>query len=158
MRYTGRRSSPARPEPVPNLFKKRPKRRRATDQVATFTDRIAAGCLIDGALTGRGRFLVQGEVVGGGEVEGAVVLAAGAFWKGQLVADYVKVAGKIEGDVTARTKLELEATAVVTGDLASPVIAVAEGAVYEGTIRRPRSTQVMRYVERRGSGDNAASG
>jgi len=101
------------------LFKKRPKHRRATDQVVTFTDRIAAGCLIDGALTGRGRFLVQGEVVGGGEVEGAVVLAAGAFWKGQLVADYVKVAGKIEGDVTARTKLELEATAVVTGDLAS---------------------------------------
>ena len=88
----------------------------------------------------------------------AVVLAAGAFWKGQLVADYVKVAGKIEGDVTARTKLELEATAVVTGDLASPVIAIAEGAVYEGTIRRPRSTQVTRYVERRGSGDNAASG
>lgn len=139
------------------MFKKRPKRRRATDQVTAFTDRIAAGCLIDGALTGRGNVLVQGEVVGGGEFEGAVVLAAGAFWKGELVADYVKVAGKIDGDVTARTKLELEATAVVTGDLASPVIAIAEGAVYEGTIRRPRNTQVTRYVERRGSSESAAS-
>ena len=158
MRYTGRRLSPATPEPVPNLFKKRSKRRRATDQVATFTDRIAAGCLIDGALTGRGNVLVQGEVVGGGEFESAVVLAAGAFWKGELVADYVKVAGKIEGDVTARIKLEMEATAVVTGNLASPMVAIAEGAVYEGKIRRPRSTQVMRYAERRGSGDNAASG
>lgn len=138
------------------MFKKRSKRRRATDQVVTFTDRIAAGCLIDGALTGRGQYLVQGEVVGGGEIEGAVVVAAGAFWKGELVADYVKVAGRIEGDVTARAKLELEATALVTGDLASPMIAIAEGAVYEGTIRRPRSTQVTRYAERRGG--NAASG
>lgn len=137
------------------MFKKRPKRRRATDQVATFTDCIAAGCRIDGALAGRGRFLVQGEVVGGGEIEGVVVLAAGASWKGQLVADYVKVAGRVEGDVAARTRLELEATAVVTGDLASPVIAIAEGAVYEGTIHRPRRTQVTRFAERRG---NVASG
>ena len=139
------------------MFKKRPKRRRATDQVATFTDRIAAGCQIDGALTGRGLFLVQGDVIGGGEIEGAVVLAVGAYWKGELVADYVRVAGRIEGDVTARTKLELEATAVVTGNLASPVVSIAEGAVYEGKIRRPRSTEVTRYVERRGGG-NTASG
>ncbi len=140
------------------MFKKRPKRRRATDQVTTFTDHIAAGCLIDGAFNGRGRYLVQGEVVGSAEIDGAVVLAAGAFWKGELVADYVKVAGRIEGDVTARTRLELEATAVVTGNLASPVIAIAEGAAYEGTIRRPRSTQVMHFAERRGNGGNAASG
>ncbi len=141
------------------MFKKRRKRRRATDQVATFTDRIAAGCQIDGALTGRGLFLVQGDVIGGGEIEGAVVLAVGACWKGELVADYVRVAGRIEGDVTARTRLELEATAVVTGNLASPVIAIAEGAVYEGTIHRPRRTQVTRFAERRGgNGGNVASG
>ncbi|MCK7576682.1 MAG: hypothetical protein MZV65_12840 [Chromatiales bacterium] len=47
MRYTD--SSFRRPEPVsvPNFFRKRPKRRRTTDQVATITDRIAAGCLVD---------------------------------------------------------------------------------------------------------------
>lgn len=139
------------------MFRKRPKRRRATDQVDAFTDCIAADCLIHGSLAGRGNYLVQGEVVGSGEIDGAVVLAAGAFWKGDLVADYVKVGGKIEGSVVARSKLELEATAVVTGDLASPVIAIAEGAVYEGTISRPRKTQITRHAGRRG-GDNAASG
>ena len=142
--------------PFPKLFKKRPQRRRATDQAVGFTDQIGIGCLIDGSITGRGNYLVQGEVVGGGEVEGAVVLAAGAFWKGELVADYVKVAGKIEGNVSARIKLELEATAVVTGNLASPVIAIAEGAVYEGTISRPRKTQITRHAERRGRNHSAS--
>lgn len=146
------------PSLVAKLFKNRPKRRRTTDQVTRFTDQVAAGCLIEASIAGRGNYLVQGEVIGGGEIDGAVVMAAGAFWKGDLAADYVKVAGKIEGSVTARIKLELEATAMVTGDLASPVIAIAEGAVYEGAIRRPRATQVTRYVERRGNGDNAASG
>lgn len=140
------------------MFKKRFKRRRATDRVAAFTDCIAAGCRIDGAFTGRGHYLVQGEILGGGEVDGAVVLAAGAVWQGELVADYVRIAGRLEGDVTAHTKLELEATAVVTGNLASPVIAIAEGAVYEGKILRPRSTRVTRYAERRAGGDSAASG
>lgn len=158
MRYTGGRF-PCRFDPVSllNPFKKRPPRRRTTDQLPTLTDRIAAGVRVDGTLTGRGGYLVQGEVVGSGEIDGIVVLAAGAFWQGELAADFVKVAGRIEGNVTARVKLELEPTAVVTGNLASPVIAIAEGAVYEGTISRPRKTAVTRHPERR-SGDHASPG
>lgn len=142
--------------PFPRFFKKRPPRRRSTDQVVGFTDRIGVGILVDGSIAGRGNYHVQGEVVGRGEIDGAVVLAAGAYWKGELAADYVKVGGRIEGDVIARIKLELEATAVVTGNLASPVIAIAEGAVYEGTISRPRKTRVTRHAERRANGDSAA--
>ncbi|MCK7576681.1 MAG: hypothetical protein MZV65_12835 [Chromatiales bacterium] len=44
---------------------------------------------------------------------------------------------------------------MVTGNLASPVIAIAEGAVYEGTISRPRNTVVTHHPERRG-GDGRA--
>jgi len=38
----------------------------------------------------------------------------------------------------------------VTGNLSGPVVAIAEGALYEGAISRPRKTQVTRYNERRG--------
>ncbi len=132
---------------------RRQKRRRSTDQMAAFTSRIGAGLLFQGALSGAGNYLVQGEVVGDGEVEGAVALGAGASWKGKLTADYVQIAGKVEGDVVARSKIELGLTAVVTGDLSAPLIAIAEGAQYQGTINRPRKTQVTRYRERRGLGE-----
>ena len=132
---------------------RRQKRRRSDDQLAAFTSQIGAGLLFEGELRGVGNYQVQGEVVGDGEVEGVLAIAAGACWKGKLSADFVQISGKVEGDVVALSKIELGSTAVVTGDLSAPLIAIAEGAVYQGTINRPRKTQVTRYRERRGQGE-----
>lgn len=154
MRYTQRTFLQVYPVGIQRLFTRRAKRRRSTDRLEAFTSQIGASVLLQGSISGRGNYLVQGEIVGDGEIDGAVVLAAGSCWKGNVSADYVQVAGKIEGTVTARAKLELASTAVVTGDLSSPVIAIAEGAVYEGRISRPRKTQVTRYSERRGADES----
>jgi cytoskeletal protein CcmA (bactofilin family) len=134
---------------MPPLFGWRAKRRRSTDRIETFTTQIATGFFFEGTLDGEGNYLVQGEVVGNGDIDGVVVLAAGAYWKGDLSADHVRIAGKVEGNLVASTKIELAPTAVVTGNLSSPVIAIAEGAVYEGSISRPRKTRVTRFTERR---------
>lgn len=129
---------------------RRQPRRRSADQLTVFTSQIGIGTLFQGELYGSGSYHIQGEVVGDGEIEGSVVLAAGAYWKGNVTADYVRIAGKVEGNVVARSKIDLMPTAVVTGNLAGPVVAIAEGALYEGAISRPRKTQVTRYNERRG--------
>lgn len=123
------------------------------DELEPFTSHIAIGTLFEGLFAGEGSFLVEGEVVGDGDIDGVLVLAAGAYWIGDVAADYVRVAGKVDGNVVARSKIELAPTAVVTGNLTSPVIAIARGAVYEGAISRPRKTRVTRHAERRGSGD-----
>lgn len=135
------------------IERRRQKRRRSTDHLGAFTSQVGAGLLFQGTLQGQGNYLVQGEIVGDGEIEGMVALAAGAYWKGNVSADYVQIAGKIEGNVVADSKIELTATAVVTGDLSAPLIAIAEGAQYQGSINRPRKTQVTRYRERRGQGE-----
>ncbi len=115
-----------------------------------FSTQIGTGTHFQGELHGAGGYLIHGEVIGDGSFEGAVELAAGACWKGDLTADYVRIAGKVEGNVVARVKIELAPTAVVTGDLSAMLIAMAEGSEYQGTINRPRKTQVTRYRERRG--------
>ena len=135
---------------LPKFFARRRKqRRRSADQLTVFSSQVGIGTLLQGELNGKGSYHIQGEVVGDSDIEGAVVLAAGAYWKGNVTADYVQIAGKVEGNVAARSKIELTATAVVTGDLSAPVVAMAEGALYEGAISRPRNTQVTRYSERR---------
>lgn len=133
-------------------FWRRPPRRRYTDRLKPPTSQVGAGFLLHGDLRGRGNYLVQGEVVGNGEVEGAVMLAAGSYWKGDVSADFVQIAGRIDGVVEARDRIELLSTAAVTGELRSPLIAIAEGAQIEGPIRRPRKTRVIRFTEKRGSG------
>lgn len=137
----------------PKFFKwRRQPRRRSTDKLSVFSTQIGIGTFFQGVLRGSGNYLIQGEVVGEGDIEGNMELAAGAYWKGDLTADYVRIAGKVEGNVVARSKIELAPTAVVTGDLSAQLIAIAEGAQYQGTINRPRKTQVTRYRERRGQG------
>lgn len=131
---------------------RRTRRRRSTDQTETFTTCIARALRFEGAIEGPGNYFVQGEVVGDSEIDGLVALAPEATWRGHLGADRVRIAGRVEGNVSATTRIELAPTAVVTGDLASPVITIAEGAVYEGIISRPRKTQVTRFAERRGMG------
>jgi cytoskeletal protein CcmA (bactofilin family) len=134
------------------FFRRRPQRRRSADQLDAFTSHIGIGTLLEGQIEGKGNYLVEGEVVGDADINGVLVLAAGAYWMGNVTADHVKVGGKIDGNVTARVKMELAPTAMVIGNLASPVIAIAEGAVYEGRINRPTKTQVTRHAERRGNG------
>ena len=137
----------------PKFFAWRRKQlRRSADQLSVFSSQIGIGTLLMGELNGTGNYHIQGEVVGDGDIEGAVVLAAGAYWKGNVTADYVRIAGKVEGNVMARSKIELAPTAVVTGNLSGPVVTIAEGAQYDGAISRSRKTQVTRYNERRGPG------
>ena len=139
---------------LPKYFKKwqRQPRRRSTDKLKAFSTQIGIGVHFQGVLRGAGSYLIQGEVTGDGEIEGTVVHAVGANWKGGLTADYVRIEGRFEGDIVARSKIELISTAVVTGNLSAPLIAIEEGSTYQGSINRPRKTQVTRYTERRGKG------
>lgn len=126
--------------------------RRKTDQLAEPSTNLAPGIFFEGQLEGSGHFLVQGEVVGDGQVRGTVTLAAGAYWKGNLTADCVILSGKLEGNLVAYEKVDLTATAQITGVMTTPSVFIAEGAVVEARISRPRKTQVTRYNERRGQG------
>jgi len=138
------------------MFRKffdRPPRRRTSDQIGAPTTCILPGFLFAGELTGRGHYLIQGDIAGEGRIVGVATLAVGSHWKGNLAADVLILAGKVEGNLVAEEKIDLAPTAHVVGDLTAPVVTIAEGAVLEGNILRPRKTQVMHYSERRQQGE-----
>jgi cytoskeletal protein CcmA (bactofilin family) len=126
------------------------KKRRFTDHMLPVTDHIGAGTLFSGDLSTSGNLVVSGEVRGDGDIEGGLTVAAGGRWNGNLRAHRIVVAGVVDGDVTAFEHLELAETAHVTGNLISPVIAIAAGARYDGKVRTPRKSQVTQFTERRG--------
>jgi len=126
------------------------KKRRFTDQMLPVTDRIGTGTLFSGDLSTSGNLVVSGEVRGAGDIEGGLTIEAGGRWNGNLRAHRIVVAGVVDGDVTAFEHLELAETAHVTGNLISPVIAIAAGARYDGKVRTPRKSQVTHFTERRG--------
>ena len=54
--------------------------------------------------------------------------------KAEVAAKAVVILGAIVGDVTARDRVEIQATGSVTGDIRSPRLAVADGGFLRGKV------------------------
>ena len=124
-------------------------RRRTLDHIGDFTTMLGPESVYMGVFRGKDNHIIYGEVQGECDLDGILVLGEGSRWKGNIRAANIVIAGLVEGDIQATNKLELAKTAYVRGKITSPVVAIARGAVHEGSIRMTRQTQITRYVERR---------
>ena len=112
---------------------------------------IGAGCRVQGQLSGKGDFVICGEVEGDCNLEGSVTVAPGGRWIGVLLARAVVLAGEVEGEVIAHGKLEIAPSARITGTVTGEAIAVAEGAVVEGIMKTTGKGEPTGFVEKRHS-------
>ena len=126
------------------------KKRRIFDSITTFDTQIGEEAAFEGKLSGSGHHAIRGTFIGECDIKGILYIEPGGHWRGNILADVVIVAGSVDGNLQAREKIELHATSRVTGNLAAPAVAIAEGAALEGSINTPAKEQVTHYKERRG--------
>jgi cytoskeletal protein CcmA (bactofilin family) len=124
-------------------------KRRIRDASAGPGTLISEGCRIKGTVSGRGHFMVCGEIQGDCDIEGLVTIATSGSWRGTIKADSVIVAGTIEGDIDATGRVEISDTARISGTVSGDAIAVAEGAVVEGVMQTIGSNKPTEFVEKR---------
>lgn len=122
-------------------------RRRSLDHLDKVPTILGHGVRHVGMLDGRDNFVVHGRVDGDGNIDGVLMIGDAALWVGNIEADMVIVKGRVEGNIHARFKLEVRSSARIKGDLSSPLVAVAEGAVVQGKVS-PDSI-ITRFNERR---------
>lgn len=127
--------------------------RRMRDRAAGPATLINESCKITGLLTGRGDFMINGEIEGDSDLDGTVTLARNGLWRGTIKAGNVIVAGNVEGDIIASGRVEITDTARITGTVSAAAIAVAEGAVVEGVMKTTAQEQPTEFVEKRARGD-----
>ncbi|MEQ8206678.1 MAG: polymer-forming cytoskeletal protein [Woeseia sp.] len=126
-----------------------PKLRRLRDASRGPASLISEGCKISGALSGSGDFMISGEVEGDCDLNGTVTLTQKGFWKGRIKAGAVIIAGRVEGDVVSDGRIEISNTARIVGTVTGEAIAVAEGAVVEGTMQTTTAPGPIEFVEKR---------
>lgn len=112
---------------------------------------INEGCRITGFLEGTGSFLVSGEVHGDCDLAGTVTLSRSGFWKGTLKASAVIVAGRVEGEIVSDGRIEIGESANIDGRVTGAEIAVAAGAIVQGTMNTTRATAPVEFTEKRTS-------
>jgi len=89
---------------------------------------------IKGKVTGSGNLIVMGKLEGEVELAGELVVAPTAVLNGEIRAVTLAVSGNVTGTLTAREKIHLEKSAVVSGRMATPRISMVDGATFNGEI------------------------
>jgi cytoskeletal protein CcmA (bactofilin family) len=87
---------------------------------------------IKGTVKSKGSLRIEGAVEGSIETLGDVTVSEGAVLNASLKAQSATVAGIVNGNVTCSGRLELYPSARVKGDVIASMLAISEGAVFEG--------------------------
>jgi cytoskeletal protein CcmA (bactofilin family) len=96
---------------------------------------IAKGVRLEGEFKSQGDVLIEGEVHGTIVTEGLLTLGSEALLKATVTATDAIVAGKLEGNIKIKRKMDVKSTAKITGDLVCETITVESGAVLQGNIK-----------------------
>ena len=104
---------------------------------------IAPDLQIEGDLVSTGVIRIGGKVKGNLRVDGQVIVANGGLVEGNIHASESVVAGEVQGSIDGE-RIELDATAIVWGNLTSPKLMVHEGGVVMGRLRVGKSAAAQR--------------
>src|SRR5262249_17255283 len=87
---------------------------------------------LEGTLQVKGTFRVDGNVKGNIIAEQTLILGEGAKVEGQIEGNHVVIAGRFDGVIFAKGRVEIQAKAVVTGEVHSPCMLMDPGGIFDG--------------------------
>ena len=108
--------------------------RRLTD-TAERTTVIGAGTTVHGDITGADPVEIRGTLEGDCRIGGLCVVAEGGRLLGNVEAAGLVLGGTIEAGTLTADRVEIRSSARVSGTLSARVVAIADGAFYEGEVR-----------------------
>lgn len=96
---------------------------------------VGKALLIQGKIISTENLRIDGRVEGTIELgDHSLTIGPGASVEADLVAQTIVVSGAVTGNVQATVKVDLQATGSVKGDIAAPLIAMADGALVTGKV------------------------
>ncbi len=90
--------------------------------------KVVGDCETDGTLR------IEGAVQGAVRAGKAVVIGKEGLVIGDILTQDAVVSGRVEGSVTAESRLELQASCRIDGEVSTPRLQLEEGAVLNGSV------------------------
>jgi cytoskeletal protein CcmA (bactofilin family) len=121
------------PAPVALAPKPEPKKEVApAPSTPGLVGHLYKGSRVSGQLSFQGPARIDGAVDGEIQCQGTLTIGEGAEVRAKMSGQVVVIRGKVEGNVTAKEKVELAAPARLIGNVDSPRLVVTEGVVFDG--------------------------
>ncbi len=134
--------------PQPNPPQEAPAR-RFTDTIDPHATVIGPGTRITGELDSDGPVDVAGMLDGNARVSGHCRVRPGARVAGRIQAKSLVIEGEVDGPALVADKVEIGATARVRSSIEARVVAIADGAFFEGAVRMNESGAPVTFKEKR---------
>lgn len=93
---------------------------------------------IDGELKYSGSVTVDCEFRGSIVSDDTLIVGPSARVEAEIKAGVVEIAGKVRGNVQAKTRVKIRAGAEVYGNIETPTVSMEDGVVFEGHCTRPQ--------------------
>ncbi len=103
--------------------------RRALSEARAHLDQ---GCKISGKLEFEEAARIDGQIDGEIIAHDSLLIGESAVVTAKIKASSIVVAGTVSGEIAASQRVEVHASAKVSGNLTTPKLIVHEGAVFEG--------------------------
>ncbi len=96
---------------------------------------IGPGMKVVGDCTTDGTIRVEGSVEGSIRAGKAVVVGKNGFVDGDIVTQDAVISGRVKGSLTAESRLELQSTSRIDGQVVARMMQLEEGGVLNGTVQ-----------------------
>lgn len=109
---------------------------------------ISPGVEIKGDIKSEGSIRIDGNVEGNLNIKGDLILGEKGKIKGEVRAENILVAGKLEGKASAGSRFEIATTGVIVGDISAGALIIDEGGLLDGNTRMARAKEQSTNNER----------
>ena len=101
----------------------------ASEEISAY---LGKQTLFEGKMTFEGVFRLDGKFEGEIFEGGTLIVGETAIVKGKVGLDTIIINGLVEGDIHAKTRVEIHSTGKFYGALFTPILTVNEGGLLEG--------------------------
>lgn len=107
---------------------------------------LEKGVSVEGKLDTTGTFRIDSPMKGTLTSNEKLIIGENARIEGQIEANYVIIAGRFDGTIKAKGKVEIQTKAIVTGEIHTPCLIIEPGAVFDGRCHMLATNQAAKTI------------
>ncbi len=111
-----------------------------------WTGFLEQGVKLEGKLEATGTFRIDSAMKGTLSSDDTLVLGEHATVEGEIRGNFVIIAGRFDGVIHARGRVEIQPNAIVTGEVHSPCLVIEPGAIFDGQCHMLAPTEAAKPV------------
>jgi cytoskeletal protein CcmA (bactofilin family) len=100
---------------------------------------LGKGTTFEGKMTFEGLFRLDGKFNGEIFSGDSLIIGETGEVHAEITVNILIVKGKLEGSITAKTRVEIHPPGKILGDIQTPVLVIEEGAIFDGNCRMEKA-------------------